>query len=172
MNLPELTCCHHFRKLVHSLELLEGSLNADIHCHVMSAVNLGRASIEREPSDSLVHNMFPDEPKTCTVKSFPGHSFLSILPSLSTNCFRRSSLSEVGNNRSYSSRISPLSLSSSSGFNEAFGSSFAFSNGASPMSYNILLLPKAAAVSYLHVGRPRGREPMDPFASDLTERGE
>jgi hypothetical protein len=124
------------------------------------------------PSESLVHSMFPDDPKICTLNSISGHCLCRIPSSFSTNVILLFSLSSDGSNRSYSSRISPLSFFSSLGSRVFSGSSLGVSKRASPISYCILLLLKAALVSYLQVGRPLGRVVIGPFASEVTERGE
>lgn len=55
---------------------------------------------EHSPSESLEQSLFPDDPKTWTLISRPGHWSLKSFSNLRTSCRRRSSLSADGNNRS------------------------------------------------------------------------
>lgn len=160
--------CEH----VHLFQPFHGRLNTYVDCSRCQHRILPRVNTFL-PSLSFVYSWLPDEPNTCTLNSFPGHSVCRMRSNFLTNAFRRSVLSWLGNNRSYSSRMSPLNFSSSCGSNVFFGSSFAFSSTSDDV-YGILLFPNAALVSYLHrvclVGALNVG--MEPFASDDTERGE
>lgn len=117
--------------------------------------------------------MLPDEPKTWTVKSLPGNSVSRICCTLFTKRSRTSTCAWFGCIRPYSSRMSPLSLSSSWGSNVFLGSSFAGSS-MSDEWYGTRRRPRLPTlVSYWHLsGRPSLRVGIAPFASEDTERGE
>jgi hypothetical protein len=72
--------------------------------------------------------MLPEDPNTCTMISFPGNSSSRMRCIFLTNLPRMSVSSCFGSNRSYSSRMSPLSLSSSCGSSVFLSSSFAWSS--------------------------------------------
>lgn len=133
--------------------------------------NLQASEGINEPSDSLVHSMLPDEPKTCTPILLPGHFSFKIRSNFWTNLVLLSSLSFVGSIRSYSSRMSPLSLSSSAGFKYFFGIELGRSNCSPPTEYGILLLECAIPVSNL---QPATKGPRSWVFSDSerVERGE
>jgi hypothetical protein len=108
-----------------------------------------------------------------TLNSLPGNSVSSMRCTLSMNLFRTSVFSWVGCNRSYSSRMSPLSLRSSCGSNVALRSSLT-SSRMSEEWYGTRLRPRAPTfVSNLHLVERAGlRVGMVLFASEATERGE
>jgi hypothetical protein len=82
-------------------------------------------------SESSLLNRFPELPKTATSMLCSGHSSFIMCSNFLINVVRRSSLSALGNNRPYSSRMSLDNLPSSSGPSLFFGS---FAGGPSSWS--------------------------------------
>lgn len=109
--------------------------------------------------------------------SCPGHSSLKIFSSFCTSFCLFSSTCSFGNNRSYTSRISVATLTSSSRVRLPLilPRSICFS-GSFPLEYGILLLELICEVSYLQPpcrGGGKGRnEGKALFVSEYAERGE
>lgn len=102
-------------------------------------------------SESVELSKFPEEPKTLTRMSFPGHFSFSIRSSFATSLARLSSLSSDGSNRSYSSRMSPLSLSCSAGCSAFLGCLVGGpSSSLPPSTYGIRRFLYSLPDSYLH----------------------
>ena len=130
--------------------------------------------IHHKPSESLVQSKFPEEPNTWTSILFPGHCLFRMVSSFSVNLALLFSLSADGNNRLYSSRISPLSLSSSLGSKYFFGIVLALSSRSPPTEYGIRLRENAIPVSYLQPVKkgvlPGGLAPVsDSERADLGD---
>lgn len=119
--------------------------------------------------------MFPEDPKTCTLMSCPGHSVFNKFSSFLINFFLLASLSGVGTNREYNISMSLLSFWSSSGLSFVFTGPWAGSSLSEPSLYGILLLKCAIPVSYGHCpsldasGRYVGTVELDSEYADLGE---
>lgn len=94
-----LTVRKRFGEKTNLLECSHRCCDAYVHCSDQ-LIDTHHRILVHSPSESLVHSMFPEDPNTWTLMSFPGHCSFRICSNFCLNLALRSSLSLDGSIRS------------------------------------------------------------------------